>query len=136
MVCRPQTLLPARKPIRRRGPQGNTGGRWVPRHRPAGRPAAERVWSGGLASVKRPPSSALSLGALCFGTRRQQTQGTGPWARGAELHCAEPELRFTADPALGLPSQAPEHPGSVAKRLRPQASAAGHVGMQTYKERG
>ena len=92
----------------------------MPRHGPAGRPAAERVWSEGLAAVKRPPPSALSRRALCFGTRRQQTQGTGPWARGAELHCTEPELRFAADPALGLPSQAPEHPGSVAKSFGPR----------------
>ena len=97
-----------------------TGGRWVPRHRPAGRPAAERVWSKGLAAVKRPPPSALSLGALGFGTRRQQTQGTGPWARGAELHCTEPELRFAVVPALGLTCQAPGHPGPVAKSFSPR----------------
>ena len=97
-----------------------TGGRWVPRHGPAGRPAAERVWSEGLAAVKPPPPSALSLGALCIGTRRQQTQGTGPWAREAELHCTEPELRFGAVPALGLTYQAPEHPGSVAKSFGPR----------------
>ena len=97
-----------------------TGGRWVPKHRPAGRPAAERVWSEGLAAVKRPLPSALSLGALCFGTRRQQTQGTGPWARGAELHCTEPELRFAVVPALGLTCQAPGHPGPVAKSFSPR----------------
>ena len=66
IVCRPRNLLPARKPIGHRGPQGNTGGRWVPRHRPAGRP--DQRWL---------------LGALGFGT--EASADPGHWALGLEI---------------------------------------------------
>ena len=87
---------------------------------------------GAEAQARRAPRSALGLSGLyASALRPQQTQGAGPWARGADLHCTEPELRFAAGPALGLPFQAPGHPGPVAKRLRLQASTARHAGMQT-----
>ena len=136
MACRPRNLLPARKPIGRRGPQGNTGGRWVPRHRPAGRPAAERVWSGGLAasSVPLPQRSALGLYASALGVSRPRALGPGLVERSSTL--SEPRAQSCHSPGTRPDLSGPRAPRLGCQRLRPQASAAGHASMQTYKERG
>ena len=59
---------------------GAPGGRWVPKHRPAGRPGSRAHLVGGLDSVKWPPPSTLGLRALKPRRRGlSRPQGTGPW---------------------------------------------------------
>ena len=106
-----------------------TRGRWVTRHRPAGRPAAEHVWSEGLAAVKRPPPSALSLGALCFVTRRQQTSALGPGVVERSSTVSEPRAQVCR-----RPSTRPALPGPRAPRLGCQKTSAPGLSHRTCRQ--